>query len=76
MAKDNKTNSTSAKKAFSVPAPILMIATLVEVVAGFLAAYLLLNNFTHIVAVTTGWFFLVQSSLILVIVFVLAFFKK
>lgn len=76
MANNNKTNSTDAKKTFKVPAPILMVATLVEVVAGFMAAYLLLNNFTHIVAVTAGWFFLIQSSLILVIVFILAFFKK
>jgi choline-glycine betaine transporter len=76
MTKNNKTQTPSTDaKSFTVPAPIMMIASLVEVVASFLAAYLLLRNFEHVAAQAAGWFFLVQASLIVVVVFVKAFKK-
>lgn len=70
MAKNNKTN-----KQKKVPHTIKTFVSLVEVVARFLAAYLILNNFEHIVAVVVGWYFLVTASMIFVAVFHKAFKK-
>jgi len=44
-----------------VPHTVKTVVTLVEVVARFLTAYLLLNNFTHIVAVAVAWYMLITA---------------
>lgn len=72
MAKNNKTTSEDAPKK-SVPALIKTIGSLVEVVARFLTAYLLLNNFTNIVATAVAWYMLVTAAIIFVAVFHKAF---
>lgn len=72
MAKNNKTNKDDAKKR-QVPHTLKTVVSLVEVVARFLAAYLLLNNFDHIVAVAAGWYFLITAAMMFVAVFHKAF---
>lgn len=65
------TNNKKTKK--EVPATIKTIVSLVEVVARFLTAYLLMNNFDHIVAVAVAWYMLVTAAMIFVAVFHKAF---
>ena len=72
MANNNKTQKDGAQKK-SVPATIKTIVSLVEVVARFLTAYLLLNNFTHIIAVAVAWYMLITAALMFVAVFHKAF---
>lgn len=67
----NNTKKESNKKSF--PSTLKTIGALVEVVARFLAAYLLLNNFDHIVAVAVGWYMLVTAAIAFVAVFHKAF---
>lgn len=67
------TNTTTVKAKREVPALVKTASTLVEVVARFLAAYLLLNNFDHIVAVAVGYYMLLTAALIFVTVFHKAF---
>lgn len=76
MAKENTTQTNDAPVASNkkqVPAVFKTIGSLVEVVARFLAAYLLMNNFTHIVAVAVAWYMLISASIIFVAVFHKAF---
>lgn len=74
MANSTKnTNDVKAKK--EVPATIKTIVSLVEVVARFLTAYLLLNNFDHIVAIAIGWYMLISAAMMFVTVFHKAFTK-
>lgn len=73
---NNKTQIDDAEVASTkkqVPAPIKTIGSLVEVVARFLAAYLILNNFKNIVAVVAGWYMLTTAAIIFVAVFHKAF---
>jgi hypothetical protein len=65
MTKNTKTPTTdaAASKTRTMPATLKTVVTLVEVVARFLAAYLLLNNFDHIVAVAAGWYFLITAAM-------------
>lgn len=75
MAQNNKTQKEESK--FSkVNGKFKAAAWLVEVVARSLTAYLLLTNFTHIVAVAVGWFMLVTAAGIIVTVFAKAFSNK
>jgi hypothetical protein len=71
MTQNNKTQKDSGKK--TVPATVKTIVSLVEVVARFLTAYLLLNNFNHIVAVAVAWYMLITAALMFVAVFHKAF---
>lgn len=73
MANNNKTQNEAPKK--EVPATIKTIASLVEVVARLLAAYLVLDNFTNMVAIAAGWYFLISAVVVIVLVFVKAFKK-
>ena len=66
-------NTKDAKSKKQVPATLKTVVSLVEVVARFLAAYLLLNNFDHIVAVAVGWYMLVTAAIAFVAVFHKAF---
>lgn len=68
----NKTQKDESNKK-SFPSTLKTIGALVEVVARFLAAYLLLNNFDHIVAVAVGWYMLVTAAIAFVAVFHKAF---
>lgn len=64
MTKSTKTNSEESKTFLQkVPHTIKTIVVLGEVVARFLAAYLLLNNFDHIVAVAAGYYFLITAAM-------------
>jgi hypothetical protein len=65
MTKNTKTPTTdaAASKTLTMPATLKTVVTLVEVVARFLAAYPLLNNFDHIVAVAAGWYFLITAAM-------------
>lgn len=64
MTKSTKINTDESKTFVQkVPATMKTIVTLVEVVARFLAAYLLLNNFDHIVAVAVGWYMLITAAM-------------
>jgi hypothetical protein len=65
MTKKSTTPTTdaAASKTRTMPATLKTVVTLVEVVARFLAAYLLLNNFDHIVAVAAGWYFLITAAM-------------
>lgn len=65
------TNNKKTKK--EVPATVKTIVSLVEVVARFLTAYLLMNNFDHIVAVAVAWYMLVTAAVMFVAVFHKAF---
>lgn len=73
MANNKTTNNEAPKK--EVPATIKTIASLVEVVARLLAAYLVLDNFTNMVAIAAGWYFLISAVVVIVLVFVKAFKK-
>ncbi len=66
-------NTKDAKSKKQVPATLKTVVSLVEVVARFLAAYLLLNNFDHIVAVAAGWYMLITAAMMFVAVFHKAF---
>lgn len=66
-----KPSNKNGKK--TVPATLKTIVSLVEVVARFLAAYLLLNNFDHVVAVAVGWYMLITAAMMFVAVFHKAF---
>ena len=61
----NKENKNEDSKSFvqKVPHTVKTVVTVGEVVARFLAAYLLLNNFDHIVAVAAGWYFLITAAM-------------
>lgn len=61
MAKENK------KESRQVPHTVKTVVTIGEVVARFLAAYLLLNNFEHIVAVAAAWYFLITAVMAFVV---------
>jgi hypothetical protein len=64
MTKSTKnTQGADAPAKKQIPATLKTVVTLVEVVARFLAAYLLLNNFDHIVAVAAGWYFLITAAM-------------
>jgi len=67
------TKDTKQKR--EVPATIKTIVSLTEVVARFLAAYLILNNFDHVVATAVGIYMVVTASMIFVGVFHKAFKK-
>lgn len=73
MANNKTTNNEETKK--QVPATVKTIASLVEVVARLLAAYLVLDNFTNVVALAAGWYFLISAVIVIVMVFVKAFKK-
>jgi uncharacterized membrane protein YbhN (UPF0104 family) len=76
MANNNKTQKEDAPVASQkkqVPAIIKTIVSLVEVVARFLTAYLLLNNFDHIVAVVVAYYMLITAAGMFVAVFHKAF---
>lgn len=64
MAKENKTQTVEGKK---VPHTVKTVVTVAEVVARFLAAYLLFSNFDHIVAVAIAWYFLITAVLAFVV---------
>ena len=74
MANNNKTQKEVTSKR-EVPPTLKTIGSLVEVVARLLAAYLALDNFTNIVALAAGWYFLVTAVIIIVMVFAKAFKK-
>lgn len=59
-----------------VPAVIKTVVSLSEVVARFIAAYLILNNFDHVVATGVGVYMVVTASIIFVGVFHKAFKNK
>jgi divalent metal cation (Fe/Co/Zn/Cd) transporter len=65
--------TTNKKQKKEVPATVKTIVSLVEVVARFLTAYLLMNNFDHIVAVAVAWYMLVTAAIMFVAVFHKAF---
>lgn len=58
-----------------VPAIIKSAVTMVEVVARYLTAYLLITNFDHVVAVAVAWYMLITASVVFVAVFFKAFKK-
>ncbi len=67
MAKETK---TEAVKGFAkVPHTIKTIVAVAEIVARFLAAYLLFSGYDHIVAVAVAWYFLI-TAVMAVIAFV------
>lgn len=66
---------TQTKEARQVPHTVKTVVSVVEVVARFLAAYLLLNNFEHIVAVAGAWYFLI-TAVMAVLTFIHMAFKK
>lgn len=59
--------SKNTKEGRTVPHTVKTIVTLGEVVARFLAAYLIMNNFDHIVAVAVAWYFLITAVLAFVL---------
>lgn len=67
---------TNTKTKKQVPAVIKTVVSLAEVVARFLAAYLILNNFSHVVATAVGVYMVVTASIIFVAVFHKAFKTK
>jgi hypothetical protein len=72
MANNNKTQKEESK--FSkISGKFKAAGWLVEVVARSLTAYLVLTNFTNIVAVAVGWYMLVTAAIIIVSVFAKAF---
>lgn len=60
-------NKENKKESRQVPHTVKTVVTLIEVVARFLAAYLLLNNFDHIVAVAAAWYFLITAVMAFVV---------
>ncbi len=62
MATNNKNASTKKSKR-QVPQTVKTIVTLAEVIARFITAYLLLNNFDHIVAIAIAWYMLITASM-------------
>ena len=66
MTKQNKSKR-------GVPATIKTVVSVIEFVARGIAAYLILNNFDHIVAVYVGLYMVVTASIILIGVFYKAF---
>lgn len=71
---NNKTTNSENKR--TVPHQLKTAGSLVEVVARSLTAYLLLDNFTNIVAIAVGWYMLVTAAIIVVMVFAKAFSNK
>jgi len=62
MAKEQKTKSEDSKSFVQkVPHTVKTVVTVGEVVARFLAAYLLFSNFDHVVAVAIAWYFLITA---------------
>lgn len=61
---NNKENKKEGKQ---LPHTIKTIVTIGEVMARFLAAYLLMNNFDHVVAVAVAWYFLITAVLAFVV---------
>lgn len=61
------------KKPKQVPGIVKTSVALAEVVARFLAAYLILNNFSHVVATGVGMYMVVSGAIIFVTVFHKAF---
>ena len=72
---NNKTTNNEASSKKEVPATLKTVGSLVEVVARLLAAYLVLDNFTNVIALAAGWYFLVTAVIIIVMVFAKAFKK-
>ena len=69
----NKENKNEDSKSFvqKVPHTVKTVVTVGEVVARFLAAYLLFSNFDHVVAVAIAWYFLITA-----VMAVIAFINK
>ena len=61
MAKENKNSEAPKSFAQKVPHTVKTIVAVGEVVARFLAAYLLFSNFDHVVAVAIAWYFLITA---------------
>lgn len=61
MAKEQNT-----KKERQVPHTVKTVVTLGEMVARFLAAYLIFNNFDHVVAVAAAWYFLITAVMLVI----------
>lgn len=62
MAKETKnTNNDSTKGIKKVPHTVKTVVAVGEIVARFLAAYLLFSNFDHVVAVAIAWYFLITA---------------
>lgn len=62
MAKEQKTKSEDSKSFVQkVPHTVKTVVTVGEVVARFLAAYLLFSNFDHVVAVAIAWYLLITA---------------
>lgn len=57
MAKQENTNEEKRQ----VPHTVKTVVTITEVVARFITAYLLFNNFEHIVVVVVAWYFLITA---------------
>lgn len=59
----NKENKNEDSKGFvaKVPHTMKTIVAVGEIVARFLAAYLLFSNFDHVVAVAIAWYFLITA---------------
>lgn len=74
MANNNKKQKNEAPKR-EVPALIKTSASLIEVAARFLAAYLIMDNFTNKIALAAGWYLLISATIVIVLVFIKAFKK-
>lgn len=74
MAKPEKTNS-EVKDKREVPSLVKTIVALVEVVARYLAAYLLFNNFDHIIVIVLAWYLLLSATGAFMVIFYKAFNK-
>jgi hypothetical protein len=70
MAKSEKTKSEDSKSFVQkVPHTMKTIVAVGEIVARFLAAYLLFSNFDHVVALAIAWYLLI-TAVMAVIAFV------
>lgn len=62
MAKAEKTKSEDSKNFVQkVPHTVKTVVAVGEIVARFLAAYLLFSNFDHVVAVAIAWYLLITA---------------
>ena len=73
MAKSETNNEVKGKK--EVPSMVKTIVALVEVVARYLAAYLLFNHFDHIIVIVVAWYLLLSATGAFVVIFYKAFNK-
>lgn len=55
------------KEGRKVPHTVKSVVTIAEIVARFITAYLLMNNFDHIVAVAVAWYMLITAVLAFVL---------